>query len=99
MLLNPIYAVNAKKASQQFRDQKELPLDRAVWWIEWAMRNPNANHFQHMGSNLTFIELYSLDVVILMTVIVLFVLKFFKNGILKLFVNTEMKKENRKKTN
>lgn len=32
---------NAKKMSAHSRDHKEKPLDRAVWWIELLLRNPD----------------------------------------------------------
>lgn len=40
VLEDPKYAINSKRLSQSFRDQKEKPLERAVWWIEWVLRNP-----------------------------------------------------------
>lgn len=50
-----------KIISRSFRDQKETPLDRAVWWIEWSMRNPNATHLRNVDSNFDFIQLQTLD--------------------------------------
>lgn len=32
--------------SKRFRDQKERPIERAAWWIEWAIRNPNADYIK-----------------------------------------------------
>ena len=45
ILENPKYAKNMAELSARFRDQKEKPLDRAIWWIEWVLRNPNAVDF------------------------------------------------------
>lgn len=42
ILVNPRYMQNMKAKSSLFRDQPEKPLDRAVWWTEWTLRNRNA---------------------------------------------------------
>lgn len=74
-----------KVVSRSFRDQKETPLDRAVWWIEWSMRNPNATHMRSIGSNFSFIQLQSLDVIGFLFLFVLFVLWVVKNMIFFVF--------------
>lgn len=40
------YAKKISAMSRGFRDQKEKPLDRAMWWIEWVIRNPNSNYMK-----------------------------------------------------
>uniref|UniRef100_A0A336M822 CSON012430 protein n=1 Tax=Culicoides sonorensis TaxID=179676 RepID=A0A336M822_CULSO len=39
VLENPKYLMNAKKRGSLFRDQPDKPLDRALYWLEWAMRH------------------------------------------------------------
>ncbi len=73
MLSNPMYKENCRIASQSFRDQKERPLDRAIWWIEWALRNPNSVALNR-GKNLNFIQLQSIDVIGVCTVATLVVI-------------------------
>lgn len=48
--------------SQRFRDQKEKPLDRAVWWINWALRNPAPDHMRSPTMHLGFIRSNSYDI-------------------------------------
>lgn len=62
MLNDPSYAKNMKLVSDLFRDQKEPPLERAVWWIEWMLRHPNATHLQSVGFEFNLIQLQSIDV-------------------------------------
>lgn len=66
---NPQYTDQAKTYSQLFRDQKETPLERAVWWIEWILRNPNTSHMRSFGSELSFSELQSIDVIFVFIII------------------------------
>jgi glucuronosyltransferase len=46
VLENPEYTKNAQKISKRFKDQPETPLDRAIWWIEYILRNPKPDHLQ-----------------------------------------------------
>lgn len=39
VLENPKYLQNAKQKSSLFQDQIDKPLDRAVFWLEWAIRH------------------------------------------------------------
>jgi len=69
LLTKSQYREQIKLASAAFRDQKETPLERAMWWIDWVIRNPNANHFK--GPDLNFIQLESIDVIAFLTVALL----------------------------
>ncbi|XP_031626641.1 UDP-glucuronosyltransferase 2C1-like [Contarinia nasturtii] len=63
VLEDPSYSINALKWSAKFRDQKEKPLDRAVWWIEWLLRNPDCDHLKSPVLQLGFIVGNSYDVI------------------------------------
>lgn len=56
------YTENAKKISKIFQDKPMKPLDTAVYWIEFVMRNPDAPFFQSPTLKLGFLASNSLDV-------------------------------------
>uniref|UniRef100_A0A182N7I6 Uncharacterized protein n=1 Tax=Anopheles dirus TaxID=7168 RepID=A0A182N7I6_9DIPT len=58
------YRTNMKRMSSLFRDQPDHPLDRAVWWIEWVLRHPDATEMLTHGSRLHWFIKYSYDVLI-----------------------------------
>lgn len=63
------YRENMLKFSKLFRDQKELPLERAVWWVEWVLRHPHTQILQSSAVRLGWFVKYSFDVVIPLVVI------------------------------
>lgn len=72
MMSNPKYKRKIQIFSNAFRDQKESPLQRAVWWIEWAMRNPSV--FNGYEQDLNFLQIESVDVISFLTVVCGFLL-------------------------
>lgn len=70
VLEDPSYASNAAKASARYRDQKEHPLERAVWWIEWLLRNPDCDYLISPVHRLGFIAANAYDVIGFVTLII-----------------------------
>lgn len=64
----PSYAENSKKVSKLFQDKPERILDKAIWWIEYAMRNPTAPQFDPTSLKIGWFAAGSFDV--LFTVII-----------------------------
>lgn len=77
ILQNESYAQNAKKWSARFRDQKEKPLDRAVWWIEWIIRNPHCDYLRSPVNELGFIVGNAHDIIACITLISTFLTVLF----------------------
>lgn len=69
VLEDPKYAIASKQLSQSFRDQKEAPLERALWHIEWAMRNPSPDYLNSPSLKLGHIAANNYDVVALFTIV------------------------------
>ncbi len=85
------YKRNILAASKVFKDQKDTPLERGLWWIEWALRNHNAVHFKSSSADLNFIQIQSIDVIALlslvlvaMVLVVVVVLRKFVNLIIRI---------------
>lgn len=88
MLSDPIYERNMREASALFHDQPDPPLERAVWWVEWTLRHPNATHLQSVGHAFNFIQLHSIDVlfaIFTVLLLVLVILKKILSALLRLF--------------
>lgn len=72
LMSNPKYREKMQKFTNGFRDQKETPLQRAVWWIEWSIRNPDV--FEKYEQDLNFLQIESVDVISFLTVVCGFLL-------------------------
>lgn len=82
ILEDPKYIENARKLSARFKDQKEKPLDRAIWHIEWLLRNPNADFLKSPVLRLGFIRGNSFDMIAIVTIILVVILCFVAKLIL-----------------
>lgn len=73
VLRNPKYAENVKIRSKRFRDQPEKPLERAVWWSEFIIRNPRPTHLRPAKFNLGLLgsHFWDIQMLILLTVVLL----------------------------
>ncbi|OBS77591.1 hypothetical protein A6R68_20020, partial [Neotoma lepida] len=61
-LLGQFYKENAMRLSRIHHEQPVKPLDRAVFWIEYVMRNKGAKHLRVAAHDLTWFQYHSLDV-------------------------------------
>ncbi|EDW96877.1 UDP-glucosyltransferase 2 [Drosophila yakuba] len=80
---DPGYTERVKVISNQYRDQLETPLERAVYWVEHVTRHKGAKYLRSASQDLNFIQYHNLDVlaafvsVIGLTVIFIFLLVRF----------------------
>ncbi|XP_034832850.1 UDP-glucosyltransferase 2 isoform X2 [Maniola hyperantus] len=58
----PKYMIRVKNRQILLRDQKETPLERAIYWTEYVIRHKGAYHLQSPGKDLNFFQYYLLDV-------------------------------------
>ena len=69
VLDDPKYMKNAQKVSKFFQDKPQKPLEVAIWWIEYAIRNPDLENLKSPTLKLGPFVSKSYD--ILLTLIVL----------------------------
>lgn len=79
VLENPSYLEKMKIRSHRFRDQPEKPLERAVWWIEWVLRNPDPDHIQSPVLKLGFFRANLFDIYLYVLSLFLLFLYCVKN--------------------
>ncbi|XP_055910228.1 UDP-glucosyltransferase 2-like [Eupeodes corollae] len=70
---SPQIAANIKRISAEFRDRPIKPLDLAIWWTEYLLRNPNPVHLESPAAKLNIFQANSLDILfVLWTFLALF---------------------------
>uniref|UniRef100_A0A8C1ZXM0 UDP-glucuronosyltransferase n=1 Tax=Cyprinus carpio TaxID=7962 RepID=A0A8C1ZXM0_CYPCA len=76
---NSSYKENAMRLSRIHHDRPVKPLDEAVFWIEFVMRNKGAKHLRVEAHNLTWYQYHCLDVfAFLITILTVVLYVFFK---------------------
>lgn len=58
------YQTKLDFVSKSFRDQQTSPLERAIWWTEYVIRNKGAPQLRSPAADLSWIEYLMLDVII-----------------------------------
>ncbi|XP_056602091.1 UDP-glucuronosyltransferase 2C1-like [Triplophysa dalaica] len=62
VITDPSYKEKSAHLSRVHHDRPVKPLDEAVFWIEFVMRNKGAKHLQVAAHNLTWYQYHCLDV-------------------------------------
>ncbi|KAG8212800.1 UDP-glycosyltransferase, partial [Ladona fulva] len=78
------YHENMMAIKSLVNDQKEHPLDRAVYWIEYVLRHKGSRHMQLASVDLAWYQLYVLDVLFVLIVIPIFTLLFISYAVIKI---------------
>lgn len=73
ILRNRSYTDNVKKSSAIFRDNKIDPLDEAVFWIEYVVRNKGAPHLKSVSRFIPWYKYLLLDVLALVFIVLLLI--------------------------
>jgi len=81
VLHDPTYREKMKVLSNLHRDQPMKPLDRAMFWIEFVMRNKGAAHLRTESYKMSTIQYYSIDVVAFLLAAVLLVFTIFVSAV------------------
>ncbi|MCL4131283.1 UNVERIFIED_CONTAM: hypothetical protein GTU68_040772 [Idotea baltica] len=78
LIRNPKYMESVKSVSVSFRDQQNLPLEKAVWWTEYAIRHKGTPQLKSPGASLGWIEYFNIDVIIAIHIAIFVLFKILK---------------------
>ncbi|XP_017083972.2 UDP-glucosyltransferase 2 [Drosophila eugracilis] len=90
MLVSPKYALRSKEMSKFFQDRPMSPLDTAIWWTEYALRNKNLNRMRLNTEDIPLIQYYKLDTILT------FVFRFGLVAVSVIFLVYSLFKRNRR---
>ncbi|KAI8117776.1 UDP-glucuronosyltransferase 1-6 [Lucilia cuprina] len=71
VLENPTYTQNVQKFSELYRDRPMTPRQLVRYWVDYVIRHNGAKHMQSPAINMTWWQLYSLDVIAFLLSIIL----------------------------
>ncbi|KAK7574486.1 hypothetical protein V9T40_011677 [Parthenolecanium corni] len=69
VLYNQKYKENIVKRSQLFRERLNNPMETALYWIDHVLKHKDTSHLKSASTQLSWYELYSVDVLIIVAVI------------------------------
>lgn len=65
VLENPSFTTSAQKISKLYQDKPKRPLETAIWWIEYVMRNPDAPIYKSPTLEMGFLASNNYDIYLL----------------------------------
>ncbi|KAM9766007.1 UDP-glucuronosyltransferase 2B1-like isoform 2-T2 [Menidia menidia] len=74
VLNEPSYRMNMQRLSRLHRDKPMMPMDSALFWIEFVMRHKGAAHLKAQSYRMPWYSYHSVDVVLFLTGAVLLML-------------------------
>lgn len=75
LVQNQKYTEAAQLRSNNFRDQMESPMERALWWVDFVARNPDVSFLRSQTlEQMNYLVKYSIDVIALLTTLLLILL-------------------------
>uniref|UniRef100_A0A3P8VJS5 UDP-glucuronosyltransferase n=1 Tax=Cynoglossus semilaevis TaxID=244447 RepID=A0A3P8VJS5_CYNSE len=77
VLTEPSYRVNMERISRLHKDVPMKPMDTAIFWIEFVMRNKGAAHLRTESYRLPWYSYHSVDVMLFLAAAVLLILGTF----------------------
>ncbi|XP_055912486.1 UDP-glucosyltransferase 2-like [Eupeodes corollae] len=84
------YKLQMQKLQKKFQDRQNKPLDTALWWIEYFLRNPNAEHLTPSSRDISYFAANSFDIFIIFLIIcIVFSIVFVK--IIRIFLKCSKK--------
>uniref|UniRef100_T1J8B1 UDP-glucuronosyltransferase n=1 Tax=Strigamia maritima TaxID=126957 RepID=T1J8B1_STRMM len=70
-ILKESYKENMMKYSAIFHDRYQQPLDQAVFWVEYVIKNDCADCLKSVGEELNLLQYFLIDVIAFITIILL----------------------------
>lgn len=94
------YAKNVIKLREIVRDEPMKPVDKAVWWVEYVIRQGGTLHLDYTGRHVPFWKYLMLDfiaIAVLVWLVLITVLKFLVSRLLRGGKRQREKNENENK--
>ncbi|XP_022181877.1 UDP-glucuronosyltransferase 2C1-like isoform X2 [Myzus persicae] len=68
VLSNPTFKNNVEIQSRIYRDQPMKPLERAIYWVEYVIRNGGAGHLKSDSVGLNDVQYFLFDIVFILLI-------------------------------
>lgn len=88
---NSKFKKNALKVSKLFRDKPQKPLELAVWWVEYVIRNPSLEHLKSPTLKMNLLAMKSYDA-LLVSIAIFFILVYLIYKFLKKILRSNKRK-------